>query len=132
MKKGEGNVFEEMIRNQVKEEARTVYDNLENLEEYPIKISREILKVLIENACLGQNHAPIEIARNKICEINSKWLENNFFEVSNECINYSDAWEYRRLVELVSICIPKLKQRVLEIGLNSLDEEVREVVEDYL
>lgn len=132
MKKDEINVFEEMIRNQIKEESKAAYDNLEHLERYPIKVSREILKVLIENACLGQNLAPIEIARSKICKINSKWLEDNFFEVSKECVNYLDAWEYRRLVELVNICLPTLKQRVLEIGLNSLDEEIREIVEDFL
>ncbi len=67
----------------------------------------------------------------KINEINKEWLDRNFLEVASSCIDYSDEWEYRRLVELVDLVVPKLMQQVLDIGKNSENEEVREVVEDY-
>ena len=67
----------------------------------------------------------------KINEINKEWLNKYFLEAASSCIDYSDEWEYRRLVELVVLVIPKLKQKVLNIGKNSENEEIREVVEDY-
>lgn len=51
--------------------------------------------------------------------------------VRGENIDYSDEWEYRRLVELVMLCVPELKECVLAKGENSENAEVREVVEDY-
>ena len=86
--------------------------------------------MLIENACLGQNYGTIELAQ-KINGINKEWLNKYFLEVASSCIDYSDEWGYRRLVELVVLVIPKLKQKVLNIGKNSENEEIREVVEDY-
>ena len=32
------------------------------------------------------------------------------------CIDCSDEWEYRRLVELVVLVLPELKQEVLKLG----------------
>ena len=107
------------------------YDNIKLLDSYPLCISRKVLKTLIENACLGQNLAPIELGRKKINEIDKVWLKNNLLEVASSCIDFSDEWEYRRLVELVDLVIPELKQKVLEIGETSDNEEVREAVEDY-
>ena len=43
----------------------------------------------------------------------------------------SDEWEYRRLVELVVLVLPELKQEVLKLGAQSENEEMREVVEDF-
>ena len=39
--------------------------------------------------------------------------------------------EYRRLVELVVLVLPELKQEVLKLGAQSENEEMREVVEDF-
>lgn len=52
-------------------------------------------------------------------------------EVASTCIDYSDEWEYRRLVELVVFVMPELKQEILKFGAQSENEEVREVVEDF-
>lgn len=107
------------------------YEDIKILDRYPLYVSMQILKVLIENACLGQNYAPIEISRRKIKEIDKTWLDEYFIEVASTCINFSDEWEYRRLVELVVFAIPELKQEVLNIGIKSANKEIREVVEDF-
>lgn len=66
-------------------------------------------------------------------EINNRdWLIKYSIEVADENINYSDEWEFRRLVELVMLCVSELKECVLAKGVNSENEEVREVVEDYM
>ncbi|MBR1736163.1 MAG: hypothetical protein IJ736_03980 [Firmicutes bacterium] len=107
------------------------YKDIKSIDKYPSHISKKVLKVLIENACLGQNYAPIELGRKKINEISKEWLNKNFLEVAYSSIDYSDEWEYRRLVELVVLVVPELIQEVLDIGRNSENAEIREVVEDY-
>jgi len=107
------------------------YEDIRLLDKYPLEVSKQVLKVLIENSCLGQNYGPIELGRKKISEIDKNWLKQYFIEVANECINYSDEWEYRRLLELVVYAIPELKHQVLEFGMNSENEEIREAVEDF-
>ncbi len=49
------------------------------------------MSLLVQNACLGQNCAPIEIGRKKIEEIsNRQWLIKHFMEAADENIDYSD------------------------------------------
>lgn len=107
------------------------YKDIVILDTYSLEVSKQVLKILIENSCLGQNYGPIELGRKKINEINKEWLKNNFVEVASECINYDDEWEYRRLLELVVYAIPELKQEILKFGEQSENEEIREVVEDF-
>lgn len=125
------NMFEIMLEHRLQKINKFPYKDIRFIDKYPICISQKVLKVLIENACLGQNFGPIELARKKINEINKEWLNKYFLEVASSCIDYSDEWEYRRLVELVILVVPELKQKVLNIGKNSKNEEIREVVEDY-
>ena len=124
-------MFEIMLEHRLQKINKFPYKDIRFIDKYPICISQKVLKVLIENACLGQNFGPIELARKKINEINKEWLNKYFLEVASSCIDYSDEWEYRRLVELVILVVPELKQKVLNIGKNSKNEEIREVVEDY-
>lgn len=107
------------------------YEDIELLDKYPLEVSKQVLKVLIENSWLGQNYESIELARRKINQIEKKWLKQYFVEVANNCIDYSDEWEYRRLVELVFLVVPELKQKILEFGEKSENVEIREVVEDF-
>ena len=107
------------------------YEDIKSLDKYPLDISKQVLKVLIEYACQGQNYGPIVLGRKKINEIDKAWLKQYFIEVASMCIDYSDEWEYRRLMELVVCVIPELEQEVLKLGVQSENEEVREVVEDY-
>ena len=107
------------------------YEDIKLLDKYPLQVSKQVLKVLIENSCLGQNYEPIDLACKKINEIDKNWLRQYFIEVASSCIGYSDEWEYRRLVELVFGVVPELKQKILEFGAKSENDEIREVVEDF-
>lgn len=107
------------------------YEDIKVLDKYPLDVSKQVLKILIENSCLGQNYGSIEISRKKINEIDKVWLKQYLIEVASTCIDYSDEWEYRRLVELVVFVMPELKQEILKFGAQSENEEVREVVEDF-
>ena len=125
------NKYEMMLNNELQKINKFPYKDIQVIDKYPLYISKKVLKVLIENACLGQNIAPIELGRKKINEIKKEWLNRYFLEVAYSCIDFSDEWEYRRLVELVILDVPELKQKVLEMGRNSENEEIREAAEDY-
>lgn len=107
------------------------YKHIKMLDEYPLEVSKQVLKILIHNACLGQNLGPIEISRRKIKEIDRTWLKQYFVVVVSTCTNCSDEWEYRRLVELTVLIVPELKQEIFQLGMQSENEEVREVIEDF-
>ena len=106
-------------------------EDVSELDKYPLEVSKRVLKLLIENSCLGQNYGTIEISRRKINKIDKCWLKRYFVEVASSCVDYSDEWEYRRLVELTAFVIPELKQEILKFGMLSENEEVREVANDF-
>ena len=125
------NLYETWLMEQIHSIANFPYEDIKILDKYPLDVSKQVLKVLIENSCLGQNYGPIDISRKKINEFNKDWLNQFLLEVASTCIDCSDEWEYRRLVELVVLVLPELKQEVLKLGAQSENEEVREVVEDF-
>ena len=125
------NQYETWLKEQMHRIFDFPYEGINILDKYPLYVSKQVLKVLIENSCLGQNYGPIDISRKKINEINKDWLNQFLLEVASTCIDCSDEWENRRLVELVVLVLPELKQEVLKLGAQSENEEVREVVEDF-
>ena len=107
------------------------YSDINNLHNYPEELASQILRKLIEWACQPQNVTPILLARKKLDEINKDWLRHYFLDVAKVCIDFSDYWEYRRLLELIVCVIPELKEPTLELCKYSEDDDIREVIEDY-
>lgn len=107
------------------------YGDVGNLHKYPQELSRQILRKLIEWACQPQNDTSIVLARKKIDEIDKEWLKIYFLDVAKECIDFSDDWEYRRLLELIVIVLPEVKLEALKICEDSEDEDILEIIEDY-
>lgn len=107
------------------------YSDINNLHKYPQELSKQILRRLIEWACQPQNDTLIILARKKINEIDKDWMKVHFLDVAKECIDFSDYWEYRRLLELIVLVLPEVKTMALKICENSEDEDIREVIEDY-
>ena len=126
------NPYEIWLRDEVNKVSDGIYDDIQHLDQYPLTVAKQVLGILIQNACLGQNDGPIRLGRKKTGEIiNHDWLVQYFMEVADQNIDFSDEWEFRRLAELVILCVPELKESVLAKGANSEDEEIREAAEDY-
>ncbi|MDE7424421.1 MAG: hypothetical protein K2N51_12170 [Lachnospiraceae bacterium] len=124
-------IYEKRIINDIETIQEGCCYNLVNIDKSPKEIAYQILQKLLEWACQPQNMTAIAIARKKIREINKDWLNENFLEVIEDCIDLSDEWEYRRLLELVVDVLPEMKGHILELGIDSENEEIREIVEDY-
>lgn len=123
--------YEKRIRDDLESVRVGCYSDINNLHKYPQELSKQILRRLIEWACQPQNDTLIILARKKINEIDKDWMKVHFFDVAKECIDFSDYWEYRRLLELIVLVLPEVKTMALKICGDSEDEDIREVIEDY-
>lgn len=124
-------IYEKRIINDIETVQVGCYYSIMDIDKYPKEMACEILQKLLEWACQPQNMTAIAIARKKIREINKDWLSEYLLEVTETCIDFSDEWEYRRLLELVVDVVPEMKEHFLEFGLDSENEGIREIVEDY-
>ncbi|WP_090671816.1 hypothetical protein [Paenibacillus tianmuensis] len=120
------------FRNELNQILPNAYDRIDDIESFPESIGTEILAFFVGYACHPQNWPLIELARNKIKTIPSKWLLKHLPEVARTTICFEDDWEYRRLLELISEAAPILLNWGIEQGVNSTNEEVREAAEDFM
>lgn len=123
--------YEQTLMNNINQVSNFNFSDIKDLDKYPLEISTRVLKMLIESACLSQNYRSIELGREKIGEIDKTWLKEHFIDIAYSCIDLNDEWEYRRLLELVSVTSPELKQDIVAQGLDSSNEEVREAAMDF-
>lgn len=125
--------YETILMEAVNKISDKIYGNIKYLDQYPLYIAKQVLGILIQNACLSQSYRLIELGRNKIGEImNHNWLIEHFMETTDENIDYADEWEYRRFLELVMLCVPELKDIALAKGMHSENEEVLEAAADFM
>ena len=125
------NTYENKIMEDIEGVKAGCYGDMDHLHKYPPEISRQILRILIEWACQPQNDTPIILARKKMDEIDKEWLKTCFLKVAKECVDFSDYWEYRRLLELIVLVLPEVKQEALKLCEDSENEDILEVIEDY-
>ncbi len=123
--------YEEIIIEDIEKIQAGSYFNMTSISECSQEIAKQVLQKLLEWACQPQNTNAIMISRKKIGEINKCWLESNLIDVATKCIDLSDEWEYRRLLELIDLMTPKLKEEVLGLGRMSGNEDIEDVVEEY-
>lgn len=125
------NLYEIMLIKRLENEIGFPYADISIVDEYPVDVARAVVRLLVENACQGQNICGIELARNNFKRVNKEWLRKYLFDITVECIDYSDEWEYRRLLELAEEILPELKTDVINVNINSTDEEILEIIEDF-
>lgn len=123
--------YEKRIMDDIESVQAGCYSDIDNLHKYPQELSKQILRKLIEWACKPQNDTLIILARKKINEINKDWMRAHFLDVAKGCIDFSDYWEYSRLLELIVLVLPEVKATALKICEDSEDEDIREIIEDY-
>lgn len=124
-------VYERNIMNDLESLCAGCYYDMANLHKYDKDLANGILCNLLIWACKPQNATPIMIARRKIGEIDKDWLRVHFLEAAKAAVDFTDYWEYRRLLELIVCEIPELKPWALKMCEDSEDEDILEVLEDY-
>lgn len=94
-------------------------------------MAEKVLSILLQWACYGQNESGILFGREQIAKISKKWLQEHLLTVVKNGFEYTDDWNYRRLLELVSKQIPELMEDMLLINLDTTNPDLLEVIEDF-
>ncbi|WP_134685090.1 hypothetical protein [Brevibacillus migulae] len=124
--------YELFLREKVNEISPNAYNNISNIRSLPLSTSLKILTLLVQFACVGQNSAPIMLARKQLKTIPSDWLNQHLPSVTDKAITLEDEWEYRRFLELLDEAqLTNLLNLYINEGMKSSNEEVREAAEDF-
>lgn len=122
---------EEKLRAELFEVDGFQMDEISNISTYEDCISERILYILLQWACYGQNESGILFGREQIATIPKKWLQEHLLTVVKNDFEYTDDWNYRRLLELVSKQVPELMKDVLLINSDTNNPDLLEVIEDF-
>jgi hypothetical protein len=93
--------------------------------------SIDALRLAVQLACRPQNAGRIVAGRQQVLAMPRTWVIEYLERVAAASLNLSDYWEYRRLLELADLLDQELVQRLVLLGLDSTNADVREAAEDY-
>lgn len=125
------NWIEERLKQELYEVNGFQIEEIYNISTYEVQVSQKVLLILLQWACYGQNEAGILFGREQIAKIPKKWLQEHLLTVVKNDFEYTDDWNYRRLLELVSKQVPELIKDVLLINSDTNNLDLLEVIEDF-
>lgn len=73
----------------------------------------------------------IDEGRKIIFALPRQWVIENIHSIAQEILDLSDGWEYRRLLEVYKELNEGLLRKLVAIGLESANDEVREAADDF-
>ena len=127
----DGKYFIERIERDVRKIDSFELNNIDRLSEFDNRTGEQVLQVLLEFACYCTYMLYIELGRKYVSFIPKGWLSKHIVDTVKKYFDYTDDWNYRRLLELVSIEIPELLPDLLEINADSKDLDIIECIEDF-
>uniref|UniRef100_UPI004055A890 hypothetical protein n=1 Tax=Agathobacter sp. TaxID=2021311 RepID=UPI004055A890 len=125
------NWCEERLKQELYEVNGFLIEEICNISTYEEQVSEKVLFILLQWACYGQNESGILFGREQIATIPKKWLQEHLLTVVKNDFEYTDDWNYRRLLELVSKQVPELMKDVLLINSDTNNPDLLEVIEDF-
>lgn len=91
------------------------------------------LRYGLERACTPTYTPYIIEGRKKLCALPRSWVHGQIAQTAKMCININDDWEYRRLLEALSIlAATNAMRQFVSIGLDSQDSDVRAAANDWV
>jgi hypothetical protein len=91
----------------------------------------DALRSAVQLACQPQNVGQIVAGRQQVLAMPRPWVLEQIEHVATEALDLTDSWEYRRLLELARQLDAGLVRRLVVLGLDSSDPDVREAAEDF-
>lgn len=71
------------------------------------------------------------MGREKIAEIPKAWLKAHLIIVVKRDFDYSDYWNFARLLEAVVETLPELKDAILSLNSETTDQDLIDIINDY-
>lgn len=125
------NWYEDRLKQELYEVDGFLIEEICNISTYEEQVSEKVLFILLQWACYGQNESGILFGREQIATIPKKWLQGHLLTVVKNDFEYTDDWNYRRLLELVSEQVPELMEDVLLINSDTNNLDLLEVIEAF-
>jgi hypothetical protein len=110
---------------------KDIYGNFEKLPSLSEEKSKLIIVALLRYACCCAHNSPIIIARNMLSSLPHDWIADRIRLLSSSAIDFSDDWDYRRLLELAQIISDDLLNWVIEQSIGSDSVEILEAANDF-
>ena len=108
-----------------------LFSDLCSLDKYDDCISEKVLLILLQWSCCGQNDASILLGRKKIAELPHEWLNSHLYNVVKHNFDYTDDWNYRRLLELVNVYLPEHINSFLDLNAETNNLDLLDVIYDF-
>jgi hypothetical protein len=108
-----------------------LWNHLDRVPLLPANTGREILAEFLGIASQAQNLGNIHLGRNAILTLPREWTLLNIDAAADETIDFSDEWEYRRLLELYKELASELLRRLVQRGLTGSSDDIRCVAQEY-
>lgn len=91
----------------------------------------EELRDALRAACQPSSAGRIVRGRERVHALPREQVLANLEAVAAEVLDLSDYWEYRRLLELAASLDAALTQRLVALGLDHADTDVKEAAQDF-
>lgn len=126
------NDIEKCIATEINEYAnQEIYDDINAIINTSDDIAMGIVGILTSWACKPQNYSSIIVARKRLLEFPTEWVEEKIKASATLLIDICDYWEYRRLLELLESISKDLFNWTVSLGENSSDLDICEAVNDF-
>jgi hypothetical protein len=106
-------------------------DNLDLAKKLPPKEVDSLVSYLLKLACESQNTANIQLGRDLLLDLPTELVQARIEELATATLSLDDPWEFRRLLEIYDKMNPALRQRLVERGIESGNEEIREAAHEF-
>ncbi len=107
------------------------FEKLHELDRFAPTDAKEVVRLIVQFACASQHVGGIQAGRNAFSKLPQEWAARTLQEVIGKSLNLEDAWEYRRLLELLQHVGFRILREFVEVGLKSKNPEVREAATDF-
>lgn len=108
-----------------------VSSQLHRLGEFPDSVQRDVVTILLRQACESQNEGRIMLARRAVATIPPSCISRVIETAIHSGVDLSDDWEYLRLLEILREIKSDRLAHFVALGLKSEDLEIRQAAEDF-
>lgn len=108
-----------------------LWNNLHRVPGLSASASAEIIAEFVKLACQCQNEGNIVLGRCGIWSLPKDWTVERIKHIAASMLDLNDEWEYRRLLEVYERLDKGLLTQLIDRGLQSKCDEVREAAQDF-
>jgi hypothetical protein len=120
-----------MLKRRLTAHGEDLWAHPERIVDLDAAAANNTLRYLLELSCRAQHVRNIELARRVLLSMPRPWLLARIDTIAESALDLQDEWQFRRLLELLSLLDSELRRRWAERALKSANPEIEEVGRDF-